>query len=142
MVVNLLAAALANCCAAEEGGRPSLVGTTNDLKDLIRWHLQGRPEPSRPRLATGWRDEVCGETLLDVLSGRRALRVTDPLSDVPVAVEDDGPGRQTRIAMKRIVSCFTNCFGADGVRAAAERLRSTGLDTWNWPSAGTTSAAW
>lgn len=31
--------------------------------------------------------------------------------------------------MKRIVGCFSNCFGADGVRTAVERLRSTGLST-------------
>jgi inosose dehydratase len=30
--------------------------------------------------------------------------------------------------MKRIVSCFSNCFGAAGVWAAAERLRSTGIE--------------
>jgi len=30
--------------------------------------------------------------------------------------------------MKRVVGCFSNCFGAEGVRAAAERLRSTGLE--------------
>ncbi len=29
--------------------------------------------------------------------------------------------------MKRLVSCFSNCFGADGVRAAAERLGETGI---------------
>ena len=29
--------------------------------------------------------------------------------------------------MKRIVSCYTNCFGADGVRAAAERIGATGI---------------
>ncbi len=27
----------------------------------------------------------------------------------------------------RVVSCFTNCFGADGVRAAAERIGTTGI---------------
>jgi inosose dehydratase len=30
--------------------------------------------------------------------------------------------------MKRVVSCFSNCFGAEGVYAAAERIRSTGLE--------------
>jgi ribonuclease D len=86
MVVNLLAAALANCCARQKLAA-SLVGSTNDLKDLTRWHTQGRPESARPALARGWRGEVCGEFLLDVLAGRSALRVTDPLAEVPVAVE-------------------------------------------------------
>jgi inosose dehydratase len=30
--------------------------------------------------------------------------------------------------MHRIVSCFTNCFGPAGVRAAVERIRDTGID--------------
>src|SRR5262249_30913089 len=30
--------------------------------------------------------------------------------------------------MKRTVSCYSNCFGADGVWVAAERLRATGLE--------------
>ncbi len=30
--------------------------------------------------------------------------------------------------MSRIVGCFTNCFGADGVWTAVERLRATGLE--------------
>src|ERR1700733_5416615 len=30
--------------------------------------------------------------------------------------------------MPRIVSCFTNCFGAAGVRAAVESIRSCGID--------------
>jgi L-ribulose-5-phosphate 3-epimerase len=30
--------------------------------------------------------------------------------------------------MSRVVSCFTNCYGADGVRAAVERIREAGID--------------
>ncbi len=30
--------------------------------------------------------------------------------------------------MRRIVSCFTNCFGPSGVRAAVERIEETGID--------------
>ena len=91
MVVSLLAASLTQCCAQQQVA-PGLVGTTGDLKELIRWHTEGRPEPHRPALVRGWREAVCGRTLLDVLSGRRALRVVDPLADVPVALEPlEGP---------------------------------------------------
>jgi ribonuclease D len=89
MVVSLLAAALSQCCAQHRVAS-GLVGASNDLKNLIRWHGQGRPEDRRPELAQGWRQEVCGATLLDVLSGRVALRVVDPQSDVPVALEPIG----------------------------------------------------
>jgi ribonuclease D len=86
MVVSLLTAALAQCCAQHRVAS-GLVGAASDLKSLVRWHGQGQPEDKRPALAEGWRREVCGATLLDVLSGRRALRVVDPQSDVPVALE-------------------------------------------------------
>ncbi len=86
MVVSLLAAALAQCCAQNKVAS-GLVGTASDLKSLFRWHSQGQPEDRRPDLAQGWRREVCGATLLDVLSGQVALRVVEPQSDVPVALE-------------------------------------------------------
>jgi ribonuclease D len=86
MVVNLLAAALAQCCAQHRVAS-GLVGVSHDLKELIRWHTQGHPESNRPALTQGWRSEVCGQTLLDVLAGRRALRVADPTAEVPVALE-------------------------------------------------------
>jgi ribonuclease D len=85
MVINLLSAALARCCAQNKAA-VGLVGTVADLKDLVRWHAEGRPAARRPELARGWRDVVCGEALLDVLSGRAALRVVDPQADVPVAL--------------------------------------------------------
>jgi ribonuclease D len=86
MIVNLLAAAMANCCAQARVAT-GLFGTTSDLKELVRWHIDGRPEDRRPFLASRWRGEVCGEVLLDVIAGRRGLRVVDPEAEVPVSVE-------------------------------------------------------
>jgi ribonuclease D len=86
MVVSLLSATLARCCGTARVA-VGLVGGASDLRDLIRWQVDGRPEDRRPALAKGWRWEVCGETLMDVLTGRRALRVVDPEADVPVALD-------------------------------------------------------
>ncbi len=86
MVINLLTAALAHCCAQHKVA-PGLVGAAHDLKALVRWDADGRPEARRPDLTRGWRAEVCGRTLLDVLAGHLALRVDDPKADVPVALE-------------------------------------------------------
>ncbi len=86
MSVSLLSATMARCCA-EHHAAVGLVGTTNDLKDVIRWHLEGRPADSPPDLIQGWRGEVCGLSLLDVLDGRLTLRLADPAADVPVALE-------------------------------------------------------
>ena len=86
MVVSLLSATLARCCGQERVA-VGLVGGASDLRDLIRWQVEGRPDDRKPSLAHGWRWEVCGETLMDVLTGRRALRVVDPEADVPVALD-------------------------------------------------------
>jgi ribonuclease D len=90
MVVSLLAATLARCCA-EHKVATGLVGTAADLKELVRWHVEGGHGLPRPVLTDGWRDQVCGQTLLEVLSGRTSLRVVDPLAEVPVALEKLGP---------------------------------------------------
>ena len=84
MVVNLLAATLARCCA-QASVAASLVGSNSDLKELVRWHAEGEPEGRRPDIAAGWRGEVCGSALIDVLAGRLALKIVDPTADVPVA---------------------------------------------------------
>jgi len=86
MVVSLLSATLARCCGQAKVA-VGLVGGSSDLRDLIRWQVEGRPEDQVPALAKGWRWEVCGATLMDVLTGRRALRVVDPEADVPVALD-------------------------------------------------------
>ena len=89
MVVNLLSASLARLCAQNKIA-VGLVGTTSDLKELVRWRAEGQAEARRPALAEGWRGEVCGRTLIDVLDGRLALRVVDPEAEVPVALEPIG----------------------------------------------------
>jgi ribonuclease D len=89
-VTNLLAAALAQCCAQNQIAS-SMVATVADLKDLVRWHLDGRDESHAPVLLDGWRRTLCGELLLAVLEGRFALRVSDPMSEFPVALERVSP---------------------------------------------------
>ncbi|QEH38236.1 Ribonuclease D [Aquisphaera giovannonii] len=100
-VASLLSAALGQWCVRAEVAT-SLVATVGDLKHLIRWHLDGRPDDDRPSLMTGWRGELCGQMLLEVLEGRRTFRVVDPGSEFPVAVEPsprgdaEGPGSEGR----------------------------------------------
>jgi ribonuclease D len=85
-VANLLSAALTQCCARHQIAG-SLVANVADVKHLIRWHLDGSSESHPPALLQGWRAELCGGLLLDVLEGRVALRVADPTSEFPVALE-------------------------------------------------------
>src|SRR5262249_29212605 len=85
-VANLLSAALAQCCAQQRVAG-SLGANVADLKALICWHLEGRDDARRPALLRGWRADLCGALLLDVLQGRIALRVADPGSEFPVALQ-------------------------------------------------------
>lgn len=89
---RLLGLALANRCA-EADVSMSLVGTTSDLRDFVNWHLEklnngqdNRTE--KPKLAQGWRSEVCGELLSHLLEGKISIRVADPHSDHPMVFED------------------------------------------------------
>ncbi len=85
MVVDVLAAALAWCCTNSKVA-VGLTGTHSDLRELALWHVEGRRPDRVPALLHGWRAEVCGRTLLDVISGRVALRIGDIEGDVPIEV--------------------------------------------------------
>lgn len=39
-------------------------------------------------------------------------------------------------AMQRLLSCFTNSYGAAGVRTAVERIKETGIDHLEWRCVG------
>lgn len=83
---KLLALALANRCS-ELQLSAGIVGTSNDLKEWIRWYGAGSNPEKAPRLSKGWRAEVCGDLLRDVLQGKVSLRVADPSSSHPLVFE-------------------------------------------------------
>lgn len=83
---RLLGVALTNRCA-EADVSMSLVGTTADLRDFVRWHTETKKSEPLPKLASGWRGEVCGNLLGDLLDGRITIRVADPGSDHPLIFE-------------------------------------------------------
>lgn len=98
MVVSLLSATLHQACT-EHRLSPALVGSSNDLKELIHWHLSGSPDEDHPALLSGWRGAAVGGLLLEVLEGRRSLRIVDPAADVPVAL---GPVTETDATKPRV----------------------------------------
>lgn len=83
---RLLGIALANRCAELEIST-ALVGTNADLRELVRWHVYGGRKGAPPRLGQGWRAEVCGDLLTDVLDGKISLRVANLSSDHPLVFE-------------------------------------------------------
>jgi len=86
VLAQLLSIALTNRCT-EMNVAKSIVGTSADLRDFVRWHLMGRPSGHHPRLTIGWRAEVCGDLLSELLTGKISLRVDDPESDHPLIFE-------------------------------------------------------
>jgi ribonuclease D len=86
---QFLSSALSSICRAAEVA-PSIVGTASDVRELIAYMLAGgRGEP--PVLARGWRAEVVGQVLEDLLRGKLAIRIQDPESDRPLAFEPVRP---------------------------------------------------
>lgn len=83
---KVLGIALAQRCA-ELGISTTLVGTSADLQDLVRWDVADKKSGPPPRLMQGWREEVCGDLLSDVLEGKVALRIVDPNADAPLRFE-------------------------------------------------------
>jgi hypothetical protein len=72
---------------------PGLVGAVQDVRDLIAWRLQqqgklrGERVEQPPVLAQGWREEVVGHVIEELLEGKLAIRITDPLSEMPLSFE-------------------------------------------------------
>lgn len=102
VIGKLLALALANRCSELEIAQ-SILATSADLRELVRWSLSGRDPKSLPKLMVGWRSEVCGQLLTDVMDGKISIRVAHPESDHPlvfeqreVAVPESGESRSGR----------------------------------------------
>ena len=85
---QMLATALSSVCRAKDIA-PSLVGTVEDMRELIAYTLLDEDVDSQPipALAQGWRSEVIGSTIADLLAGKLAIRVANPLSEHPLAFE-------------------------------------------------------
>jgi ribonuclease D len=69
-----LAEALVRARALEAGLAYELVAARNDLAQIVSATRRGRPEP-QVRTLQGWRRNLVGAELLDLLAGKRALSV-------------------------------------------------------------------
>ncbi len=83
---QFLAAALAALCR-ETDISPGLLGGPGDVRDLIAWRLGERDEGAPPALAVGWRAEVIGRRLEELLQGRLSVHIRDATDDQPLAFE-------------------------------------------------------
>jgi ribonuclease D len=90
---QFLATALAGVCRQMKLA-PALVGTASDMRDLLAHKLDCFDGDRPPLLATGWRAEVVGDLVDDLLSGRASLRIGDVRSHDPLVIDrHEGRGR-------------------------------------------------
>lgn len=93
MLGQFLATAIAGLCR-QMSIAPSLVGTASDMRDLLAYKLGYRQGDEVPLLATGWRAEMVGGIVDDLLEGRASLRIDNPRSSDPLVIERDHSRRR------------------------------------------------
>lgn len=83
---QFMATALGGICRKARVAQ-SLVGTVDDVRDLIAYRLGmgGDNGDGIPLLAQGWRAEVVGQVIDDLLAGKLAIQIMDPHSDEPLS---------------------------------------------------------
>ncbi|MFM8633608.1 MAG: ribonuclease D [Planctomycetia bacterium] len=86
MLGQFMATAVAGMCRQMQIA-PALVGTASDMRDLLAWKLGYRDGEEPPLLATGWRQELVGDLIDDLLSGKAALRIGDLESHDPLVID-------------------------------------------------------
>ena len=88
LLAQFLSTALSSICRGKDIA-PSLVGTVQDVRDFVEFrHSRGNASDQAPSLAVGWRLELVGKKLDDLLSGRLAIRIDDARSDAPLVFEE------------------------------------------------------
>lgn len=85
-ITNVLLAVL-NWACADHGVSVALTATVADIRELVQWCIGGHDAENLPALMQGWRRGVCGELLVDVIAGRRSLRIQNPTGDDPIAID-------------------------------------------------------
>jgi len=85
VLAQVLYAVLGSICKQNRIA-PLLVGTPNDVRELIAAELGTLPESVLPRLATGWRAQLIGSLLFDLLHGRKTLQINHNSADEPLIV--------------------------------------------------------
>ena len=88
---QFLATAVAGVCRQMHLA-PALVGTSSDMRDLLAYKLGywDTDDERVPLLASGWRADVVGSLVDDLLSGRASLRIGDVRSNDPLVIDRRG----------------------------------------------------
>jgi ribonuclease D len=71
----------------EEGIASSIVGTSDEVRNLAAWRMGVLDLEEPPKLATGWRKDLIGQLVENILDGSVAISVNEPLSDHPLTIK-------------------------------------------------------
>lgn len=88
---QFLAPALGTICRRAEIAT-SMVGTASDVRDLIAYRigLTNGDQPT-PSLAEGWRAEVVGNVIDELLDGKRSIRINNARAEDPLVFDQIEP---------------------------------------------------
>lgn len=87
MLIQYLASAL-SCICRRKSIASSIVGTADDLKEFVSYRLTSNRNQNGnlPTLLQGWRAQIVGHVLDDLLSGKASLQIQNPASDMPLKI--------------------------------------------------------
>jgi ribonuclease D len=85
-VLGQFLATAVNSIARSAQVAPALVGSVQDVRELIAYHF-GYNKRDVPALAQGWRADLVGKVVDRLLDGELAIRITDPTSNQPLSFE-------------------------------------------------------
>lgn len=90
MLSQFLSTSMA-CISRQNKLAPSIVGNTDDVKEVLGYELDRKEDDKLPSLLTGWRGEIVGKTFQKLLGGQVAIRVADVRKEQPLEFfEPDG----------------------------------------------------
>jgi ribonuclease D len=89
LLAQFLAPALGSVCRRATVAA-SLAGTASDVRELVAYHLElgTDHEEKLPALARGWRAELVGRLIEDLMDGKKSIRITNATHADPLAFDD------------------------------------------------------
>ena len=76
MLSQFLSTSIA-CISRQQKLAPPIVGNADDVRELLGYELDHRPNDAVPSLLQGWRGDIVGKTFRRILAGELAIRVAD-----------------------------------------------------------------
>jgi ribonuclease D len=83
LLTQFLGTAIA-CISRQHHLAPAIVGNAEDVRDLLAYELSGRQVGDVPHLLRGWRGDVIGDRVRELLDGQLAIRIADLSDELPV----------------------------------------------------------